>query len=125
MAEHWVCGPAWFLLRADLYAFTIGLKGFLTILDTSLLALLFGACAWTTWRRQEKACDFNASARSTGAAGRHREVATGVLVCLAADIAVGTVPVADALVISARSVADDAFDLVQSLIPMASNSPRS
>ena len=113
----------WFLLLADLYAFTIYLNGFLTVLDTFLLVLLFEACVWTVWRRQEKARDLNAAARATGAVGHRRKVATGVLVCLAAGIAADTVLVADALVIAAQSMEGDPFGLVQSLVPVASKSP--
>jgi cation:H+ antiporter len=121
---EWGQRPAlWFLLLAALYAFTIYLKGFLAVLDTLLLALLLGACVWTVWRRQKRARELDGAARVTGAEGRHQNVPTGALVCLAAGMAMATAPFAEALAVGARSMEGDPFGLVQWLVPMVSKTP--
>ena len=111
----------WVLLLAALYAFTVYLKEFVSVLDTLLLLLLFVVYVWTVSHRQARAVMAWPTARGTTpwAAGRR----PAVLVCaIVATIAV-TVAFADAVAAHAQSVATDQFGLVQWFVPLVAKSP--
>ena len=115
----------WFLLLAAMYGFTVYLKGFLSVLDTLLLLLLFAAYVWTTWRRHAGTPGSSALGGERRGKGVDRPpLATlAALVCLAVATAGMTVALGHDLGAAADSHGVDRFSVTQRLLPLASKAP--
>ena len=115
----------WFLLLAALYAFTIYLKGYLSVLDSLLLLLLFAAYLWTIWRRQPggRLANRAGPGTTTAAPARSRVVATGALALLVVATTAAAAAFADAVTAGAESIGADPFTAAQALVPLASKLP--
>ena len=78
----------WFLFVAALYAFTIYLKGFIALLDTLFLFLLFAAYLWTVSRHRSRAPLDNSAVRPLSTdTSRPSAFIAGLLICIAAAAA--------------------------------------
>ena len=110
----------WLLLVAALYALTIYLKAFLSLFDTLLLALLFGAFLWRIARPQT--ADETAERGGGTSSRRRRALAAGAM----AGAAVASVAIAMYFadsVAAAMPFGLGRFESVQWLVPLASKTP--
>ena len=91
----------WFILLATLYALTIYLRGSITVLDTSVLLLLFGAYVWTMfWHRPTTGSVDNDQSSSL------RAIA---VVTVVASASLATIPLAEWLLPEMTSAAGESF----------------
>lgn len=113
------------LLAATLYAFTIPLKGSLSLLDTAILGGLFVFYAWATSRAPAGEPHLVGPAKSIGRLPRaRRRLVVGVLFLFAAGvILISAEPFAEGLIQTGISFGIDEFLLVQWLAPLASEAP--
>ena len=113
-----------FLLLSALYAFTISLNGFLSVLDTLFLLSLFAAYVWTVSRWRVSTTQIDGAVVDMTARVRRSIMASGLaLALLSLSAVVVTMPFVDALVTGAWSNGHDQFGVVQWLFPLALKSP--
>lgn len=113
------------LLLATLYAFTIPLKGSLTLVDTAILVALFLAYTWAASRVPSEEPELVGSAEVIGelpTAGR-RLVTAALSLFAGYVIFISAEPFAEGLIGAGKSLGVDEFFLVQWLAPLASESP--
>ena len=113
------------LLAATLYAFTIPLRGGLSLLDTVVFVVMFGLYAWAAARAPSHEPELVGPARLVGnLPQRQRRVWTLVQFLFAAFVIFASAePFAEGLVQSGLQHGIDEFLLVQWLAPLASESP--
>ena len=113
------------LFLAVLYGFTIYMRGYLSILDTPVLLLLFGLYLWSSPRRevthpQTRKDDVSGSISD----GSLRRISA---LCVfgygAATTSLAAAPFADGLLLAGRHTDIDQFALVQWAVPLASKGP--
>jgi cation:H+ antiporter len=114
-----------YLTVATLYSFLLPVKGTLSIVDTVVLFLVFGAYARAAARAQHEEPELEGPAAfiaTFGVAGRRIAVAViGVLATAA--IFTAAEPFAESLIATGRSFGIEEFLLVQWLAPLVSESP--
>ena len=113
------------LLLATLYAFTIPLKGSLTLVDTAILVALFLAYTWAASRVPSEEPELVGPAEVIGelpTAGR-RLVTAALFLFAGYVIFISAEPFAEGLIGAGKSLGVDEFFLVQWLAPLASESP--
>lgn len=114
-----------FLTIATLYSFTLPLRGAITLLDTTLLAVIFAVYAVWAARSGTEEPDLVGPAAAIGAlpaAGR-RAVVLALFAFAGVVIIVAAEPFASGLVATGKLFGIDEFLLVQWLAPLASESP--
>ena len=113
------------LAIATLYAFTIPLKGTLSILDAAILLVLFGVYAYASYRQPPEDPLLVGPAATIGAlpVGRRRLVPAGLFLFAAIAILLSAEPFAEGLVETGHRLHIDEFLLVQWLAPLASEAP--
>lgn len=113
------------LLLATLYAFTIPLKGGLTLVDTVLLVGLFAFYMWRTAQVARVEPELVGPAASIGRLPKHtrRALTVGMFLYAGAVILLVAEPFAESLIASGEHLGIDEFLLVQWLAPLASESP--
>jgi cation:H+ antiporter len=113
------------LLLATLYAFTIPLRGGLSLIDTVVFVALFGVYTWAAAKAPSHEPELVGPARLVGnLSTKRRRFWTMVLfLYAAAAIFASAEPFAEGLVESGMSFGIDEFLLVQWLAPLASESP--
>ncbi len=114
-----------YLTIATIYAFTIPLKGRLTLFDCAVLVALFAAYAWRTAHMEIHEPELVGPARLIGKLGRApRRLVTVILFLYAGAVIYSSAePFADSLVESGKALGIDEFLLVQWLAPLASEAP--
>ncbi|MFT4041129.1 MAG: hypothetical protein QM692_23310 [Thermomicrobiales bacterium] len=113
------------LLAATLYAFTIPIKGYISLVDCVVLGAIFVVYMWRLTKLPAEEPHLIGPAKTIGAlpTGPRRTV-TGVLAVTAAIIVLLVAkPFATALVSSGTQIGIDEFLLVQWLAPLASEAP--
>jgi cation:H+ antiporter len=105
-----------FLLLAALYTFTIYLKGFMSVLDTAFLLLLFGGYVWRVWCR-------GAAPLTRMAGSGPNAVGTGTLALAAVLAVVVILPLAGILASGTRSLVADDISLIRWLPALGSKAP--
>ncbi|HEY8476968.1 MAG TPA: sodium:calcium antiporter [Chloroflexota bacterium] len=110
---------------ATLYAFTIPLKGYISLLDAAVLVGLFGLYAWSTSRHPPEEPELVGPAATIGRLPRGPRRAATVALFLYAAVAIlaSAEPFAEGLVESGKLLRIDEFLLVQWLAPLASETP--
>lgn len=113
------------LLVATLYAFTIPLKGGISLFDTVVFVTLFGLYAWAAAKAESHEPELVGPARIVGnLPTAPRRISTLVLFLFAAAVIFASAePFAEGLVESGLQFGIDEFLLVQWLAPLASESP--
>jgi cation:H+ antiporter len=113
------------LLAATLYAFTIPLRGGLSLIDTVVFVALFGVYAWAAARVPSHEPELVGPARIVGNLPQSRRRFWTLIQFLfaAAVIFLSAEPFAEGLVESGLHFGIDEFLLVQWLAPLASESP--
>ncbi len=113
------------LLAATLYAFTIPLKGSLTLVDCAILGAIFLVYVWRLMRLPAETPHLMGPAQTIGTLPTNkRRLVTGVLAIAAAGIVLLVAkPFAKSLVASGTEIGIDEFLLVQWLAPLASEAP--
>lgn len=110
----------WILLLASLYAFTIFLKGFLSLFDTAFLALLFGAYLWLAVKRRDAPGDVESAAlesdRVTPASVVWLAAVAGATIGLAAYFA-------GSVIESLQPYRQDRFEEAQWIVSLAAKGP--
>jgi cation:H+ antiporter len=113
------------LLAATIYAFWLPIKGAITLLDTAVLAALFGIYLWRVAKQPatEPHLVGPASAIAALPAAPRRTVIGVMVVVAAAIILLVAKPFAQSLVNTGVALGLDQFLLVQWLAPLASEAP--
>jgi cation:H+ antiporter len=113
------------LAAATLYAFSIPLKGSISLIDAVVLVALFGFYLLATSRGKSEAPELEGPAEIIGRLPvlSRRVVTGGLFVFAAATIFLSAEPFAEGLVASGKGLGIDEFILVQWLAPLASEAP--
>src|SRR4051794_20328638 len=113
------------LLLATLYAFTIPLRGGLSLFDTVVFVALFGLYTWAAARAESHEPELVGPARLVGnlATGPRRLWTMLLFLFAAGAIFASAEPFAEGLVESGLRFGIDEFLLVQWLAPLASETP--
>ena len=113
------------LLAATLYAFTIPLRGGLSLFDTVVFVALFGLYAWAAARAESHEPELVGPARIVGnlSTGARRFWTLILFLYAAGAIFISAEPFAEGLVDSGLRFGIDEFLLVQWLAPLASETP--
>ena len=114
-----------YLALATLYSFIIPVKGTLSLLDTAILLVLFGAYARAAARTHhvEPELEGPAALIARLPAGARRVVVVAIFAVAGAAIFTAAEPFAEGLVATGRQFGIEEFLLVQWLAPLASESP--
>jgi cation:H+ antiporter len=113
------------LLAATLYAFTIPLRGGLSLIDTVVFVALFGLYTWAAAKAESHEPELVGPARIVGnlSTGARRFWTFLLFLFAAATIFLSAEPFAEGLVESGLRFGIDEFLLVQWLAPLASETP--
>ena len=113
------------LIAATIYAFTLPLKGSLSLVDTVILGSMFVFYAWATSRAPTEEPHLVGPAASLGSLPRRRRrvAVAALLVYAAVVILISAKPFAQGLVETGLTLGVDEFLLVQWLAPLASEAP--
>lgn len=113
------------LLAATLYAFTIPLRGGLSLLDTVIFVTMFGLYTWAAARAESHEPELVGPARIVGnlSTGARRFWTLILFLFAAGAIFISAEPFAEGLVGSGLRFGIDEFLLVQWLAPLASETP--
>ena len=113
------------LAAATAYSFSLPLKGYISVVDTGILALLFIGYVYFVARMPSEEPELIGPARTLGTLPRLQRRSSIVLLLLAAaaTIFAAAEPFAEGLVHSGVQLGIDEFLLVQWLAPLASEAP--
>jgi cation:H+ antiporter len=113
------------LAMAGVFAFTVPLSHRITLLDSSVLLVLYAGYIWRVSKEERREPDLIGVAEQIAALPRatRRAVVVGMFVTAAALILAAAEPFASALVASGKRLGLDEFLLVQWLAPLASEAP--
>jgi cation:H+ antiporter len=117
--------PLFFLTVATIYSFALPLKANISLIDSVILFVLFGAYAFLAAREDHEEPDLVGPAADIGAlpTNKRRASITGLFVFAAVVIGLSAAPFADGLVHTGTALGIDEFLLVQWVAPLASEAP--
>ena len=114
-----------YLALATVYSVVIPIKGTLSLLDTAILLLMFGAYVRTAGRTHHEEPELEGPAEAIaklGATGR-RAVVLAIFALAGVAIFTAAKPFAEALIASGKQLGVEEFLLVQWVAPLASEAP--